>query len=217
MAQQTFSSFEKFSKAFPELNNPENSKRLEALKSYFENGGVLRIEPKGKGKWPSLAYPTKSILKKQINEKSALKRNFEAKKREWQLRLLKAQSYHAVHSVKKFSSPLYWQHMAKYATDKEYKKAADKVKLPAHLVTDERWEPMVRMFVHDDDYRKQLTETVENSVVYKNDRRVARFADSLQDFRKDESIKRITELQKKVAELEKTLSSLKEINRWATA
>ena len=126
--------------------------------------------------------------------------------------MIKAQTYHSVNSIKKFSSPLYWQHMSKYATDKDYKIAVDKVKLPVHLVTDERWEPMVRNFVHDEDYRAQLTETVENSIVYKKDRKVAKFADNLQKFRAEESAKQIEEMRKKIEEVDSIIKGLKYVN-----
>ena len=73
---------------------------------------------------------------------------------------------------------------------------------------------MVRMFVTDDDYRAQLTETVEKSIVYKGDRKVARFADELKNFRMTEAAKKIDELQKKIDEINADLFALHELMKW---
>ncbi len=212
---QTFSNMKKFLKAFSFLKKDKKNKDfLKKIEDYFASGGVIRIEKKDKKEWPKLIYPTKEIIRKNIKQKSDVKKKLETTKRDWQARLIKAQTYHAVHSVKKISSPLYWEHLAKYAADKNYRDSADKVKLPAHLVTDPRWEPMIRMFVKNDEYRQQLTETVTTSIVYKNDRKVAKFADSLQDFRKDKSQSQIDSINKKIEELNNSINALKAIQRW---
>ena len=81
-----------------------------------------------------------------------------------------ASNYHLTNQVLKLKEPLYWKHIAKMATDSDYRKDAETVKLPAHLVSDKKWQPMVKMFVNDLDYRKQLSETVRTSVVYKKEK-----------------------------------------------
>ncbi|MEI7961848.1 MAG: hypothetical protein WCI04_05950, partial [archaeon] len=75
--------------------------------------------------------------------------------------------------------------------------------------------PMVKMFVNDIEYRKQLAETVNTSIVYKNNKRVAQFADDVQDFRIDASSKQVKELEEKLAEIDETVKALKEMQKWA--
>ena len=123
--------------------------------------------------------------------------------------------YHKVHQMKKFTEPLYWKHVAKTITDSDYRKDAEAVKLPAHLVSDKKWKPMVKMFVNDVDYRKQLSETVSTSMVYKKDRKVAKFADDQRDFRMGSAEKQIKELEEKIKQLEETESALKTLQKWA--
>ena len=78
-----------------------------------------------------------------------------------------------------------------------------------------RWKPMIEMFVQNYDYRKKLTETVDRSIVYKGDRRVAKFAEVIRSFRIDESSKKVEELQKKIDLIDKDLEAMKELMKWA--
>jgi hypothetical protein len=74
---------------------------------------------------------------------------------------------------------------------------------------------MVKMFVNDIEYRKNLTETVNTSIVYKKNKKVAQFADDLQGFRKDATQRQVDDLAKKLLELEETEKALKEMQKWA--
>jgi hypothetical protein len=74
---------------------------------------------------------------------------------------------------------------------------------------------MVKMFVNDLEYRKQLSETVKESIVYKKDKKVARYADELKDFRMKTSNKQIEDLNKKIEKLNTLETSLKELAKWA--
>jgi hypothetical protein len=123
--------------------------------------------------------------------------------------------YHQVNQVKKLGEPLYWKHIAKSMIDSDYRKDANSVKLPAHLVSDKKWKPMVRMFVNDIEYRKQLTETVNTSIVYKKNKKVAQFADDLKGFRMDAADKQVKDLEEKLSILDATEKSLKEMQKWA--
>ncbi|MBT4596830.1 MAG: hypothetical protein HOC95_02520 [Candidatus Diapherotrites archaeon] len=71
------------------------------------------------------------------------------------------------------------------------------------------------MFVTDLDYRKQLTETVKESIVYKKDKRVAKYADELKDFRMNTSGKQMKSLEKKLAKINEIEVALKELHKWA--
>ena len=74
---------------------------------------------------------------------------------------------------------------------------------------------MIKMFVEDLDYRKQLAETVDTSIVYKNDKRVAKYADQLKGFRKSLSVKKRDMFQEKVDEISQDLEMYNEILKWA--
>lgn len=210
--EKVVASIEGFDKMFPKL--PKSGERRDALKEYFSSGGVIKAFDIG-GKWPKLAYPSYLILDRKIRELHERKKVYSSKLSDWKKKHTSASFYHQTQQLKKLKEPLYWQHVAKTLSDPDYKKDSEKVKLPAHLVGDDRWKPMVKMFVMDLDYRKQLVETVSTSIAYKKHKKVARYADDLKDFRMGASQKEIDGLGKKIGDLEKTEKALKEIQRWA--
>ena len=195
-----------------------------ALLHYFSTGGILRValsqEKSDKSKVPEkkliLLYPTRMRLKQLIKEKEGLKGNYSKKHSFWNKEYDNAVQYNLSKNVKKFTNPLYWKHMSKYLVDKDYKKKADAIKLPISLVSDPRWQPMIRTFIENPDYRHQLTETVEKSIVYKGDRRVAKYAEKLQEFREGESSKNLKTLNGKLTELEMDISAMQELLKWTS-
>jgi len=205
-------SIKDFNKAFPKC--PKSGSRHEALEKYFAINGVIKAQDTGK-EWPTLTYPNRDVLEAKIKESKERKKIFESKLNEWKGKHFSAAMYHQVNQVKKLGEPIYWKHLAKTITDADYRKDADSVKLPAHLISDKKWRPMVKMFVNDLEYRKQLAETVNTSIVYKKNKKVAQFADDLQEFRMTASDRQIKDLEEKIDVLEKIEVSLKEMQKWA--
>ncbi len=211
-------SFSEFEKVLPKNFKPgSDPEKLEAVKHYFYIGGVLSIAPKSNGDWPSLIYPQRDHIKRKLESFEPLLAQYQERLKAWKDKYNEAKHYHTFHNIKKLKEPLYWQHMFKRATDSDYRIDSEKVKLPAHLVSDPKWRPMIKMFVSNIEYRKQLAETVETSIVYSKNKRVARYADTLQAFRMEESKRKIDELEKKIAEIEKTVKTLNVLHKWATA
>lgn len=210
---KVISSIEQFETDFTSL--PEDKERKSALGRYFSIHGVVKVIPAEKDKWPKLIYPNTDVLEFKLKESKEKKKIYLEKLNEWKMKHLSASMYHQVHQMKKFAEPIYWKHLAKTMTDADYRKDVESVKLPAHLVSDKKWKPMVKMFVNDIEYRKQLSETVTTSMVYKNDRKVAKFADDQQNFRLDASDKQIKELEEKLKEIDETEIALKELQKWA--
>jgi len=173
MRKDLISSFGQLQKVLPkDFNVEKEGARVSALKHYLSKGGVLHIAPASKG-WPKLLYPTKAHLRKKIDETRQLYNQYDTRLSSWTKKFNDAKSYHSLHNFKKLKEPLFWKHIAKCAVDPDYKNDSQKVKLPVHLVSDNRWKPMVKMFVQDLDYRKQLVQTVDESIVYKKEKRVA--------------------------------------------
>ncbi len=205
------SNIEKFDEKFP--NTPKTGNRRDALIQYLKIGGVVKVYESEK-EWPKITYPNYFVLDKKLKELKQKREIFEKNLNEWNKKYNAASKYHSTNQLKKLKEPLYWKHMAKMTLDKDYRKDAEQVKLPAHLVGDDKWKPMVKMFVNDLDYRKQLSETVRTSIVYKKDKKVAKYADELKDFRMNTSKKQMDELEKKLSEIKITENALKEIQKW---
>lgn len=210
---KVISSIKQFNEDFPKLN--ENQEKRIALERYFFVHGVVKVIPLEKNDWPKLIYPNTAVLESKLKESKEKKKIYSNKLNEWKKKHLSASMYHQVNQMKKFTEPIYWKHVAKKMTDADYRKDAESVKLPAHLVADKKWKPMVKMFVNDVEYRKQLSETVTTSMVYKKNRKVAKFADDQRDFRLDAADKQIKELEEKIKELDETESALKTLQKWA--
>lgn len=215
MSKNIISSFGNFDSKFKIAPSKETDPRINALKKYFLRGGVISAVKGSKGIWPKLLYPSALRVDSQIKEIEVLKDQLEKKEKEWKGKLSDAKSYHSRHQVMKFSEPLYWKHMAKTLTDKDYKEDAGKVALPVHLSADPRWKPMINMFLSDVEYRKNLVETVQTSIVYKDDKRVAKYADVLQDLRSEISTSKLEELSEKITKLKDEIDALKEIKKWS--
>ncbi len=206
-----FTSIESFQKKFPKINDDE---RLNALTIYFSSHGVIRAYSSEK-EWPKLTYPNIFVIEKKLSEVKQKKSLFEKNLSSWKKKYSQAENYNKTNQIKKLKEPLYWKHKTKMIIDSDYRKDSEQVQLPIHLVSDNRWKPMVKMFVNDLEYRKQLAETVRESIIYKKDKKVAKYADELKDFRMETSNKQVEELEKKILKLEELEKSLKEIHKWA--
>lgn len=215
MTRNIISSFQKFSDAFPDLAKAKaHDKRLKALKRYFEQGGVVSLAHSS-STWPKMIYPTPLRLKQQITELTEMKGQHMHKKKTWQGRKKDAETKDTKNFFLQFAHPLYWKHITKQLIDEDYRKDAETVKLPLHLVSEKRWKPMIRMFIEDLDYRKQLTETVQNSIIYKKDKRLAKYANQLTDLRLSISTKKADSFDIDIKEIEKDIEMLHEIMKWA--
>lgn len=215
MSNRIISSFSVFSQAFPHLRiDKSNDARVIALQKYFSSGGVVSVKANGT-KWPSLVYPHVSRLESQIEAAMSLKNKFEQEKGRWEKKLFGENFYHIKNNILKLSEPVYWKHLAKLVTSKDYNFDASQVSLPAHLVCDKRWKPMIKMFVENIEYRKQLVETVQQGIVYKDNKRVGKYANDLRDFRIGVSSKKVGLLKEKIESLDGQIKALQEIMQWA--
>ncbi len=211
MPSNIISSYKSFAEKF---RVPDDPKRVAALKQYFHNGGVINAV-KGSGKWPKLHYPAHRRIDEQVKELERLRDELVKKEKEWKEKLSSAKSYHARHQIMKFSDPLYWKHTAKSLSDKEYKEDVEKVGLPVHLSADPKWKPMIKMFMEDLEYRKNLVETVQTSIVYRDNRKVAKYADEIVDFRSEISTSKLGDIKKKIGAAQAQIDALAEIRKWA--
>ncbi|VVB76216.1 Uncharacterised protein [uncultured archaeon] len=209
---KVIASVKDFDKDFPKT--PKEGARKDALERYFAIHGVVKAIATEK-EWPKLLYPDVRVLDSKIKELIEKKKIYSDKLSEWKKKHSSAANYHNVNQVKKFGQPLYWEHLAKTIVDSDYRKDANSVKLPVHLVADNKWKPMVKTFVHDIEYRKQLAETVNTSIIYKKDKKVARYADELQGFRMGAAGKQVKDLEETIADLNLTEKALRELQKWA--
>lgn len=192
--------------------------RLEALRRYFRKGGVVRFASGSKDSFPKLSYPSKGRVQQLSQDAKALKELLERKAKDWRKTNSDAKVYHLKLHAKKLANPLYWKHVGKKIADKDYRKDAETVKLPSELVADKRYKAMVEMFVNNLDYRKQLTETVKHSIVYNtSESKIAKYLDQVQGFRQEVSTSQVSDLEKKLKELNADLDMFSVMEKWAAS
>lgn len=216
MPVEVFDSIEKIKTAFggaPFLET--NPRRTKALEQYFSRRGIVQLETTLKqGRWPELHYPHAQKLNAQIAELSQKHRDHTSKKWHWQMTHLKASSKEMVAHAQKVTDPLYWKHLAKSVTDGQYRHDARAIDLHASLISDKKYRPMIDAFVNNEEYRKQLTETVKTSIVYKDHKGLAKHADERKKLQMDVSKSLVEKTHIQVVEAQEQLFALKELLKW---
>lgn len=208
------SSYVAFYDTFP--NAPfisSDERRTDALKRYFERGGVIKVTPNGNG-WPKVIYPSPDRISQQLHEQQELKKQLLQKKKSWSNSHAAAKRHEITLQFKKVADPLYWQHQVKKLTDADYRNDVERTKIPMRLVSDNRYRPMVEMFINNIDYRKQLAETVETSVVYRHSK-IAQYAETRSGFRQEVSKNQVDDLTQKLKEVEEDVVMYQEMLKWA--
>ncbi|MDO8625744.1 MAG: hypothetical protein Q7R47_06690 [Candidatus Diapherotrites archaeon] len=215
--ESIISNFEAFSQKFPQLVSAQkDSKRMIALRRYFAEKMVISLgSMPTDGQWPEIVYPTKLKLKKDLERIEKMRSDVSKRHNEWQGTLNRAKMDGATIHLKKFVEPTYWKHVTKMMTDSDYRADAQSVKLPVHLVSHKRYKPMVEMFVNNLDYRKQLTETVQNSIVYKDKPQLGRYAGELQALREQRSQHTVNQTKKSLTEIDEEIDMYRELLNWA--
>ncbi|MFH1751796.1 MAG: hypothetical protein ABH821_02560 [archaeon] len=216
MKDSLISSFDRFVARNPQLKD-DSGKRTIYLKRYFEKGGIVSVVNKKSSSWPLLRYPSPLKIRQLNDELKAEKQRLEKELSDWKKRNTKAKYSDLSLNVKKFKDKLFWKHSLKMVTDSDYRTDAKEVSLPSQLVSTERFRPMIDMFVNNIEYRKQLTETVKDSIVYKNNRKLGQYNDQIQAFRLESSDKKIKELEKDLSDLKEDELMLRQLLSWANS
>lgn len=217
MVVEVFDSLEKLSARFKETPFfARESPRKRALAHYFSRRGIVQLELDAESKdWPRLVYPTPEKLEEQITSLERKHRDQSSKKKEWQATHFKASSKEVMAHAKKLTDPLFWKHVAKSATDSNYRADARTIDLHSSLISDAKYRPMIEAFVENPEYRKQLTETVKTSPVYKNHKGLAKHADDRRQLQLEVSKSMLEQSDEQLKDYHAQLSALRELLKWS--
>lgn len=196
-----------------------DSSRKRALEHYFSKKGIIQVElpasTEALKEWPPLIYPSKEKLQLQIDELEQKRKRFFSSKWNWQLTHAKARTRDVVQHAKKLVDPLFWQHVTKHVTDKDYRAASNEIGIRSKLIANEKYRPMIQSFVHNPDYRAQLLETVKHSPAYQHHEGLAKNADQQKELQLHISSSQLEKTETKLQEIEAQLTSLRELLRWS--
>lgn len=193
-----------------------HSNRKKALDYYFSKHGIIQLETESKTNgWPSLIYPSAEKLSAQIEALEIKHREHSSKKWNWQMTHFKTASHQMIAHTQKIVDPLYWKHLSNVITDKEYRDSAKLIDLQPTLMADEKYRPMIQAFVHNPDYRKQLTETVKTSPAYQNHKGLAKHAEDRRQLKMDISKNIVEKTGVQVEANQVHLNALRELLNWS--
>ncbi len=193
--------------------------RKKALDHYFARKGIIQLDLDAAAKkphaWPPLMYPPQEKLVAQIDELEKKQKVSFSSKWNWQLTHMKARTRDVVAHTKKLVDPLFWQHITKNATDKEYRTASKSIGIKSKLIANEKYRPMIQNFVHNPEYRAQLIETVKYSPAYQNHKGLARNAEQQKELQLHISQSQLDKMEIRLQEVEAQLQSLRELLKWS--
>ena len=200
-----------YKKHVPKEWREANSHFDNAIETYLDMGGVLKVDD---GLIPKLVYPSRARLNYQLDDTKRKKgyvdtqiRNLERKKRSYL-----ANNFFT--SVSRFVDPLYWEHTYRLNTDKDYKKSVNIVQPPVDLLRDVKWRKTVKMFVKSPDYRERLKEA-RTSIIGKKRRSINETAHHSLDENRKTIDNRLNGLREDREKFYKRINSLTTLMGWA--
>ncbi len=209
MGRKVISKKDDLQELFPEYLAQLKEEEVQAIDRFFKKGNVVSLLIKGED--ISLIYPQSEFFLMRLARLENLLQDYKKRKKYWEKELQSALLEEGRRKIKMLAHPLFWQHSFKKIINSEYREKSEKVELPIHLVSDQKWKPMLEAFVKDPEYRERLTDTVENSIVYSDKRKLAQQAKDITNFKINQSKRKIEEFEKKIQKLEKELEAYNSI------
>lgn len=194
-----------------EENDSEGfDERQRAIKTYMENGGIIKVDKSGKK--PVLVYPGKARIKKQL-EDTKRKEEYLRKQLNSLRRKQREVASKAIGSVKKVLNPVYWQHQYKKRRDDDYKSVYEEIDPPMEKLDDPKYKPMLEMFVKEPEYRERLLEAARSEIGRGRDT-IRQQVIKREGFTKEVVGNRIRKIEKKIEKYKDKRKALKVLLKW---
>jgi hypothetical protein len=115
-----------------------------------------------------IIHPKIRDLEEKIKELEIAKDKLKGLKKYWEKEKDKAQNYYRDIKFKKYLKGKFWKHKIKQATNPEYREDVINCKLTDEVLMDPEYGTLADTFLVDYDYRKKLADTVNRSIIYKD-------------------------------------------------
>jgi len=135
------------------IKSPKISPKLsreEASKIYLESGGILKAEGE------RLVFPDQNRLVSQLEDAMVRRYSLTAQIRFWNRQYRSLASENILEDALRLTDPLFWEHLLKLNTERDYRTSFEKVDLPMKYMREEKYRKIIRTFVKDKEYRKRL-------------------------------------------------------------
>ena len=177
--------------------------REQAREAYLADGGIIRVDGE------RLIFPDKSRIMSQLEETTVRKESLTAQLRFWQ-RQHRPLAGGALEYAYAAADPLFWEHLFRMSTEKDYRKAFEKVDLPVKYMREEKYRKIIKAFVRDKQYRKNLV-SAKTSIVGKSGDSIKGAAEKGKEFKRKiigDKIKAIREERSYFLQRESVLKAL---------
>lgn len=136
-----------------------------AMDTFLREGGILKTTGKTK---LELIYPSKDIVDKELAELLPERTKVIEKIEQWHKIKKDSEEFIKNNKISKYIKGTFWKHKMKETFDKDYKEDFKKIKIPIEYIGDESMRKLMDEFINNKEYRQNLIETIESSIVYRN-------------------------------------------------
>ncbi len=206
---QLFMTLEDLEKEYKELRTFTQFEK-QSISNYLKEGGIIKTE---KNQELKFIYPSKDIIKKEVNTIKAEYTKIKDKLDYWIGMQNDSKNFLENGKRKKYLNKTFWKHKIKESFDKKYKEDFEKINLPIDYINDKGIEKIISTFMDNKDYRNNLLETINNSIIYKN----SSLGDKIikkNNLQKEISEKKIITLQSRKNKLEERITFYKIITKY---
>jgi len=144
-----------------------------------------------------IIHPKIRDLEEKIKELTIAKDKLKGLKKYWEKEKDKAQNYYRDIKFRKYLKGRFWKHKIKQATNPEYREDIKNCKLTDEVLMDPEYGTLADTFLVDYDYRKKLADTVNRSIIYK-DNIIGDHNKKRQQFKKENAQKKIEQITEKL-------------------
>lgn len=160
-----------------------------------------------------IIHPKIYNLDKKIKELEEHITNLKKNKGFWLTEKKHAENYYKNIKNTMFFKKKYWQHKLKQMVNAEYKEDIKNTKLTDEILMDPNNETLLNTFLVDYDYRKKLVDTVNKSIIYK-DNNIGDHTKKKQILKSETANTKIEKLNEQIAGLETEIKSNKTLIRY---
>jgi len=136
-----------------------------AMDTFLREGGILKTTGKTK---LELVYPSKEIVDKELAELLPERSKVIEKIEQWHKIKKDSEEFIKNNKISKYMKGTFWKHKMKETFDKDYKEDFKKIKIPIEYIGEESMRKLMDEFINNKEYRQNLIETIESSIVYRN-------------------------------------------------
>ncbi len=175
--------------------------------TYFLKKKAIHIVDK------KIVYPKINDIKYSILKLETLIKELKGTIDFWKKERNMAEKYHKLLPINMVFKKNYWRHTTKKLLDKKYKQDMIDAKLNDRVLLDPEYKNLFETFLVDPDYRKKLKETVNTSIIYKNNK-IGDYSIRKQEFKKSSAEIKIKQIEDQIKDANYKLKVFEKIKEY---